>query len=140
MSLQSKNYLKYLLPHFDVVSFDFRGCGKSEGRYLTLGYLEKWDVKAVIEFVDAHFGSRKYMLWGRSMGAVTAILYTAKFQSNNCEKIVALVVDSPFANLEKMICFICEKKLPLLPQFMLENAIANLQDYAKKVIKTEYGK
>lgn len=44
-----------MIPYFDVVAFDFRGCGKSDGKYLTLGYLEKWDVKAVVEYVDSHF-------------------------------------------------------------------------------------
>lgn len=38
------------------------------------------------------------MIWGRSMGAVTAILFTAKFMGNS-EKIVSLVLDSPFADL-----------------------------------------
>lgn len=44
----SKNYLKNLIEKFDVVAFDFRGCGLSEGKYLTLGFLEKYDLKAVI--------------------------------------------------------------------------------------------
>jgi alpha-beta hydrolase superfamily lysophospholipase len=79
------------------------------------------------------------MLWGRSMGAVTAILYTAKFQCNS-DKVIALVLDSPFADLWKLMYYISEKKLPLLPRFMMENGIQNLQDYAKKTIKTEYGK
>lgn len=51
----------------------------SEGNFLTLGYLEKYDVKAVLEYVDSAFGSRRYLLWGRSMGAVTALLYTTDF-------------------------------------------------------------
>jgi alpha-beta hydrolase superfamily lysophospholipase len=62
------------------------------------------------------------MLWGRSMGAVTAILYTAKFQ-HNTDKILALVLDSPFSNLWKLIYFITEKKMPLLPQFMMSTAM-----------------
>jgi alpha-beta hydrolase superfamily lysophospholipase len=45
------------------------------------------------------------MLWGRSMGAVTAILYTAKFQFNT-DKVMALVLDSPFADLWKLVYYI----------------------------------
>lgn len=67
-----------------MVAFDFRGCGLSEGKYLTLGYLEKYDVQAVIEYVEKYYGGeRRWMIWGRSMGAVTAILYTAKFMLNS---------------------------------------------------------
>lgn len=74
--------MKNLIPYFDVASFDFRGCGKSEGKYLTLGYLEREDVRVVIKYIDEHFGERKYLIWGRSMGAVTNILFTAKYGQN----------------------------------------------------------
>ena len=74
--------MKNLIEHFDVIAFDFRGCGMSGGNYLTLGYLEKYDVKAVIEYVDENYGSRRYLLWGRSMGAVTALVYAADFGQN----------------------------------------------------------
>ena len=34
----AKELLMYLIPkRINVVSFDFSGCGKSEGQYITLG-------------------------------------------------------------------------------------------------------
>ena len=33
-----KNYIEMFLPHYDLVSFDFAGCGHSEGEFITLGY------------------------------------------------------------------------------------------------------
>ncbi len=63
-----------------------------------MGFLEKYDVRAVIEYVEEKFGSRRYLLWGRSMGAVTALLYTATYALYS-DKIAALVLDSPFADL-----------------------------------------
>lgn len=95
-----------------------------------MGYLEKYDVKAVIECVDSKFGTRKYMIWGRSMGAVTAILYTAEF-GQGPEKIAALVLDSPFADLEKVIYSLGHKKLPLLPGFMVEGMVGSLEEHVK---------
>lgn len=74
------------------------------------------------------------MLWGRSMGAVTAILYTAKFHHHN-DKVLGLVLDSPFSDLQKVIEYIANKKLPMVPQFMLNNTVKNLQNHIKKVIK-----
>lgn len=59
------------------------------------------------------------MLWGRSMGAVTAITYTAEFGGQSSDKIAALVLDSPFADLEQVIHSLGEKKMPLLPSFMV---------------------
>ena len=60
--------------------------------------MEKEDVKAIIDYINKKFGKRVFMLWGRSMGAVTGILYAAKYRG-----ICALVADSPFSDLEKVI-------------------------------------
>lgn len=65
---------------------------------MTLGYLEKEDVKSVVEHVQRHFGKRKIIIWGRSMGAATAILYASKQRG-----LAALVLDSPFSDLERVI-------------------------------------
>jgi pimeloyl-ACP methyl ester carboxylesterase len=44
--------LEYLLPlYFCVVAFDFAGCGRSEGNYISLGYNEKEDLQCVIEIL-----------------------------------------------------------------------------------------
>jgi fermentation-respiration switch protein FrsA (DUF1100 family) len=48
MPLRSKNYVEVFLPYFDLLAFDFAGCGQSEGQYVTLGYNEKEDVYSVI--------------------------------------------------------------------------------------------
>jgi dienelactone hydrolase len=53
------------------------GCGRSDGKYISLGVYEKADLIAVID----HCKERGYQtigLWGRSMGAATAILYMAE--------------------------------------------------------------
>ena len=52
------------------------------------------------------------------MGAVTAILYTAKYH-----KIHALVLDSPFADLEQVIHSIVDDTLPILPSFMVSSIL-----------------
>lgn len=46
---RSNPYLRHLLPHFDVVAFDFPACGLSSGHYVTLGYSEQDSVHSVIE-------------------------------------------------------------------------------------------
>ena len=68
--------LYYLLSsEITVFAFDFSGCGKSEGEYISLGYYEKDDVKCVIDYLRNTGRVATIGLWGRSMGAVTAIMY-----------------------------------------------------------------
>jgi pimeloyl-ACP methyl ester carboxylesterase len=94
VNLVRKNYLGDLLPFFNVASFDCSGSGLSEGNYVTLGYCEKEDLRSVIKHLKRDFGLRNFILWGRSMGAVTALLYAAKYQD-----VLTLISDNAFSDL-----------------------------------------
>jgi alpha/beta superfamily hydrolase len=61
-----------LLPsNITVFAYDFSGSGLSEGEYVSLGYYEKEDLKAVVEYLRLEGKTSKIGLWGRSMGAHT---------------------------------------------------------------------
>lgn len=81
-----------------VFCFDFAGSGNSDGDYISLGYHEKDDLTAAIDFLRAKYGIHKIALWGRSMGAATALLGLAEHPD-----ISAAVLDSPFAVLKDVI-------------------------------------
>lgn len=82
-----------------MCSFDFSGCGLSEGEYISLGWHEKDDVDLVVKYLEKNKKITKIVLWGRSMGSSAAILYTSIFK----EKIIAgLVFDSPFCSLKQL--------------------------------------
>lgn len=90
----SKNYVDIFLPYFDLLSFDFAGCGLSEGQYVTLGYNEKEDLYSVISRVREKYGVRDIILWGRSMGAATCLLYASKYGG-----VKAIISDNCFSDL-----------------------------------------
>lgn len=39
------------------------------------------------------------ILWGRSMGACTALMYAHKYPQN----VIAMILDSPFKDLRKLV-------------------------------------
>lgn len=80
-----------------LLSFDFAGCGLSEGEHITLGYYEKDDLSAVINALRDSGQVSTIALWGRSMGAATALLHGHRDPS-----IAAMVLDSPFSSLEQL--------------------------------------
>jgi pimeloyl-ACP methyl ester carboxylesterase len=88
---------------YNVLLFDFRGCGHSDGRLTTLGYKEAWDVLAATRFLRAHLQNRRVGVLGISMGAAAAILAAAESSD-----IAALVLDSPYAHLRGVV----RKKIP----------------------------
>jgi pimeloyl-ACP methyl ester carboxylesterase len=58
---------------FNVLMFDFRAHGRSDGRISTIGYLEQRDVLGAVAFVYAR-GIARIGLFGFSMGARVALL------------------------------------------------------------------
>ena len=71
--------------------FDFAGCGKSEGEYVSLGYHEKDDLEGIINYSRQVYPIGNVSLWGRSMGAVTAILYVEKNLNKGVDFISSMI-------------------------------------------------
>eukprot|EP01033_Poteriospumella_lacustris_P013378 gene13378-9579_t len=66
----------------------------SEGEYVTLGAFEKDDLAAAIEYLRNSQKTSTIALWGRSMGAATALLHAERDPS-----IAGMVLDSSFSDL-----------------------------------------
>jgi pimeloyl-ACP methyl ester carboxylesterase len=109
--------VKYLLPmNITFFAFDFAGCGKSEGDYISLGWYERDDVACVIEYLRKTNKVSTIGLWGRSMGAVTAIMY-----GDRDPTIAGLVLDSAFSSLKVLIEELVKDRVSL-PNFILNQA------------------
>ncbi|KAL7535388.1 hypothetical protein ACHAWF_007510, partial [Thalassiosira exigua] len=80
-----------------VFAFDFAGSGKSDGDHVTLGYFEREDLMCVVAHLRATDVVSTIALWGRSMGAVTALLHGDRDPS-----IAGMVLDSPFSDLARL--------------------------------------
>lgn len=65
-----------LSKHFDVMTFDFRGHGKSGG--VSNGAEEFYDIKAVIDYAKSQ-GYEKIALVGFSLGGIQGIYVAARF-------------------------------------------------------------
>ena len=111
----------------DLFVFDFPGCGRSEGEYISLGYYEKDDVKTIVDFVEKLPGVGKIGIWGRSMGASTALMYS--YLDN---RIKAQCVDSPFATFRDMAIKLVKKHINI-PEFIINSILY----FVKKTIKNK---
>ena len=119
--------LKYLLPlNITVFSFDFAACGRSEGEYISLGYYEVLDVKCVINFLRNTHKVGPIGLWGRSMGAVTSIMYAAKDPT-----IAGIFLDSPFFSLNLLMDELSKEKVSL-PGFLIKKVLEKIKETVKE--------
>jgi uncharacterized protein len=84
---------------FNVLVFDGRGHGDSEGRYVTYGFYERRDVESAIEWLveEKKIDRNRVGIAGESMGAAIALQVAA-----HNPQIRAVWADSPFASLRRI--------------------------------------
>ncbi|CAI9762664.1 unnamed protein product [Fraxinus pennsylvanica] len=112
-----------LLPsNVTVFTFDFSGSGLSGGEYVTLGWKEKDDLRAVLDFLRADENISLIGLWGRSMGAVSCLMYGAEDPS-----IAGMVLDSPFSDLIDLMMELVDSYKFRLLKFAVKLAIHYLR-------------
>ncbi|KAK8635286.1 hypothetical protein V6N13_023163 [Hibiscus sabdariffa] len=117
-----------LLPsNITVFTLDFSGSGLSGGEHVTLGWNEKDDLKAVVDYLRADASVSLIGLWGRSMGAVTSLMYGAEDPS-----IAGMVLDSPFSDLVDLMLELVDTYKFRFPKFTVKFAI---QFMRKSILK-----
>ena len=82
--------------NFDVISFDFRGHGRSGSCY-TFTAVELIDIDAVVRFARKK-GYKNIYLVGFSLGAALALIYASK--SSKICKVIAVSAPSDFSKIE----------------------------------------
>ena len=87
---------------------DMAGSGLSEGEFVSLGHFEKFDAEAVLhELRSGGRSNGKVALWGRSMGAATALMCTAKLDP----LVSCVIADSAFASLPMLVHDLLDEKV-----------------------------
>lgn len=97
----------------DLILFDFRNSGESDGRMSTVGYLETEDFIGAVDFAKKEKGANRFVFMGWSMGAVVTLMAGAKVK----EEVTAIIADSSFADMETYL----QENLPIwtkLPTFI----------------------
>ena len=86
---------QFLYMGYNVLLFDFRGHGNSDGNTTTLGYRESEEAKLAWDYVQQK-GEKNIFLWGSSLGAAVI----AKVISDYGIKPSGVILEMPFASLQ----------------------------------------
>ncbi len=78
---------------YSCMVFDFPAHGRSEGKTVGFGYLEREDVVRSVKFAREEMPSAKIVIWGSSMGAAAAAFAAAEIPVDG------LVLDSSYSRL-----------------------------------------
>jgi pimeloyl-ACP methyl ester carboxylesterase len=129
--LDAQDAVRILLPmNIMVFAFDFSGCGLSTGEWVSLGFYERDDLRCIIDYLRKHESVTRIALWGRSMGAVTSIMYSAEDPSVSC-----CVVDSPFSSLRTLAMELVDKMAAKLPSLVAKAGYKMVRSSVKKQAK-----
>lgn len=110
-----------------VFSFDFSGCGNSEGNYIPLDGSGIDDVNSCLKILEEQYNFAKYAVWGRSMGAAIAL-----HAASETDKFVCCISDSAFKDTESVVYDQASQNgipafvIPIIKRFVANQALKTL--------------
>lgn len=99
---------------FNILMIDQRGYGLSEGKYTSLGYKERLDIKEWINFLVDRHPDCQIATWGVSMGAVSVLLACGEDLPSNLKLCIA---DCPFDSIYDLFKYLSGHMIGL-PSFL----------------------
>lgn len=115
----------YYKMGMNVLLVDQRSHGRSEGRLITYGVKERYDVLKWVDFVNKEYNAPKILLGGMSMGATTVLLSAGLDLPSNVKGIIA---DCGFTSPKDIILKVAKQsfKINAKPIFPIFNAMCRI--------------
>lgn len=126
--MNSVKYMNLFLERgFNVVIYDHRRHGESGGKTTSYGYFEKYDLKAIVDWLKADQGSDLFLgIHGESMGASTMLMYAGMLEDGAN----FYIADCPFSDFRDQLSKILktEMKLPAKPFLPLAELFLQIRE------------
>lgn len=101
-----------------LLIIDQRACGNSEGTYMTLGILERYDVREWLFYLNSRFnGTKDLYLHGFSMGAATSLLVTGLQGLPPAFK--GVIADCGYSRTKGVLLFAGNRLLKIRPKLLM---------------------
>ncbi len=100
----NRNLVDYLYEFdhdgYNILAIDNRGCGKSEGKYTTLGWSEHYDLISWVNYLTNVDPASKIALFGVSIGANAIMNAVGDYLPNN---VVCAVEEGGFSDMKEVL-------------------------------------
>lgn len=103
---------KYYDKGYNVVIPDLRGHGKSQGKFIGMGSLDKRDIEKIIRLIVKGDEKAEIILHGVSMGGAAVIMTAADDKSRN---IRAVISDCSFDRADNIIAYQISHNFHIMP-------------------------
>lgn len=103
---------------FNVLLVDQRAHGRSEGKTITFGVKERYDVRSWVAYFTKRFGEKqKIYLSGLSMGGATVLMAS---NIGLPENVAGIVADCPYSSPKAILCSVIKQMgFPVKPCYAL---------------------
>lgn len=85
MVASAKQFLRF---GYNVLMPNLRTHGKSEGKYIGMGWLDRLDLLKWIDYLNNEYGNIKIILYGISMGAATVMMASGEKLPDNVKVVI----------------------------------------------------
>src|SRR4051812_14719216 len=115
--INSIKYMNLFLERgFNAIIYDHRRHGGSGGKTTSFGHYEKFDLKAVIDWLKKEKGSTLTLgIHGESMGAATMLLYAGMLEDGAD----FYIADCPFSDLKEQLSYQLKKEYKMVPTLLI---------------------
>ncbi|SDM48572.1 alpha/beta hydrolase [Bacillus sp. OK048] len=115
--INSIKYMNLFLEcGFNALIYDHRRHGESGGKTTSFGHYEKFDLKAVIDWLKKEKGSTLTLgIHGESMGAATMLLYAGMLEDGAD----FYIADCPFSDLKEQLSYQLKKEYKMVPSLLI---------------------
>ncbi|MDF1507512.1 alpha/beta hydrolase [Robertmurraya sp. DFI.2.37] len=113
----SIKYMNLFLERgFNAVIYDHRRHGESGGKTTSYGYYEKFDLKAIVDWLRLDRGPDLLLgIHGESMGAATMLLYAGMIE----DAADFYIADCPFSDFQEQLAYRLKAELKLPAKLLL---------------------
>lgn len=115
--MNSIKYMNLFLERgFNAVIYDHRRHGESGGKTTSYGHYEKFDLKAVVDWLKADRGPDLFLgIHGESMGAATMLLYAGMVEDGAD----FYIADCPYSDFKEQLAYRLKAEFKLPPKLVL---------------------
>lgn len=115
----------FLNKGYNILLPDLRAAGKSQGKYIGMGWLDRLDILKWIEYIDINYKNKKIILYGVSMGAATVMMTLGE----NPKSVIAAIEDCGYSSVEAQLSYELKKifKLGKFPVIYMSSIICKIK-------------
>ena len=115
--INSIKYMNLFLEcGYNALIYDHRRHGESGGKTTSFGHYEKFDLKAVIDWLKKEKGPTLTLgIHGESMGAATMLLYAGMLEDGAD----FYIADCPFSDLKEQLSYQLKKEYKMVPSLLI---------------------